>query len=168
MGAGIALVMVLTVVAGGADADAASAFSVSFLGFSVLIDTVVSLGVLGSAVVPFRSELFGGGPAFGVFAALPLGLLEAGDGRALLFSAFVVCIEFCRERVGAGFGVGTGTGDARTGGSFGSGSSVMTGDELTDVDMPATPFLLQTNMLACCPGSFRTDVHIPLLGLAAT
>ena len=167
MGAGIALVMVLTVVAGGADADAASAFSVSFLGFSVLIDTVVSLGVLGSAVVPFRSELFGGGPAFGVFAALPLGLLEAGDGRALLFSAFVVCIEFCRERVGAGFGVGTGTGDARTGGSFGSGSSVMTGDELTDVDMPATPFLLQTNMLTSCPGSFRTGAHIPLLGLAA-
>jgi hypothetical protein len=110
-------------------------------------------------MVPLRSELFGGGPALGVLPVLPLGLLAAAEvGRALLFSAFVVCIEFCRERVGgAGFGVGTGTGDARTGGSFGSGSSVITGDELTDVDMPVTPFLLQINMSASYMGAIRID-----------
>jgi hypothetical protein len=92
-----------------------------------------------------------------VLAALPLGLLGANIvGGALLFSTVTVCIEFCRERVGTMLGVGTGTGDARTGGSFGSGSSVITGDELTDVDKPVTPFLTQINMLESFMGTSGT------------
>lgn len=80
-----------------------------------------------------------------MLAGFPLGLLDADDvGRALVLSTFADCIEFCRARVGAGFGVTTGAGEARTGAIFGSGSSVMTGDELTDGDMPATPFLLKS------------------------
>jgi len=147
----VAAVVVVEMVAvvvgvGTGGADAVSVFSASFLGFSVLIGALVSFGVLGSA--PLRSALAAGAPAAGVLAAIPLGLLEADDvGLALLLSVFTVCIEFCRERVRAGFGVGTGTGDARTGGSFGSGSSVMTGDELTELDKPVTPFLLQITML---------------------
>lgn len=110
--------------AGGADASLGTGFA-SAAGFGVLT----------------------GGTISGVGGGTPLGLADADDGGRDCFppSAFT-CVVLClaREAVGAlgagGTGVEDGAGEPR--GNGGSGKVARTGDDVTDGDMAATPFLL--------------------------
>ncbi|KAL3960016.1 hypothetical protein ACCO45_005133 [Purpureocillium lilacinum] len=85
----------------------------------------------------------------GVLGSLPLGLVDADDSAlALPFGSALDCIEFCRARDDAGRGALLGIGDARAC-VFGSGRLPITGEDVTEGDMP---FL---------------NRHLLLLGLAA-